>query len=575
MKLHRHYLRLHAQYGAAGEEALVTLEEIALALGCTHRNAVIVVRDMRERGWLAWEAQRGRGRRSRLRLLAPREEIAALSVARAMNRKDVLRSLDPIQADVGSAAVQDGLQGWLREYFGHHAELRDETVIDTLRLPVRQPLQTIDPLYMNLLAESFVSSHVFDGLVRRADGTGEPEPNLAFAWETDETRTVWTFYLRKEIPTHQGRMLAADDVVYTFDRLRRTSRRTLYSFVFKRIRSVQAVHRTAVRIELEAPDELFLPFLATSRAAIVPRPRNDEEAARWARKPFGTGPFRVAALNEDACVLEAFGPYFRGRAHLDRVEVVHVPSGGARIGAAGDPAEAAEAAEGPISPFHVVHSPSDGAKGGWSRIHTEASVRKLVTCNAKRPGPLADAETRAQVLACLRGDVSARPAEPRTATDGGSPLRLATIAPYAADAERCAAALRAAGRACVVSVASPEQFKGPIRLESDLILFSLLRDQDEALRRFDLYLTIAEHIDARTEAAVRRELDAARCDPDAAARDRLLDAAEALLTASSQLLILSERPIETAYLPSVRGVRFNAQGWVDLRSVWFPPRLDG
>lgn len=561
MKLHRHYLRLHARFGAAGE-TLVTLDEIADALDCTHRNAVLVVRDMRERGWLAWEAQRGRGRRSRLRLLRPPEEIAALSVARAMSRKDVLRSLDPLQSQVGSAAVHDRLQSWLLGYFGHHAEIRDETVIDTLRLPVRQQLHTIDPLYMNLLAESFVSSHVFDGLVRRADGSGAPEPSLAFAWETNADRTAWTFYLRKEVPTHQGRMLTADDVVHALDRLRQTSRRTLYSFIFKGIRSVRAVHPTAVRIELEAPDELFLPFLATSRAAIVPRPRDEGEAARWARKPVGTGPFRIARMDAGVCVLEAFGAHFRGRAHLDRVEIVHVPdaSGG----------EPAGGSDGAMSPFHVVHSPSAAAEAGWSRIHSEASVRRLVTCNAKKRGPLADDATRARAIACLRGEGAGPPPGAR----GAAALRLATIAPYAADAERCAAMLREAGWACSVSVATPEQFKGPIRLESDLIFFTLLRDQDEALRRFDLYLTIAEHIDAPTEAAVRRELHDARREPDAAARDRRLDAAEALLTASSQLLILSERPLETAYLPSVRGVSFNAQGWVDLRNVWFPPPID-
>lgn len=38
-----------------------------------------------------------------------------------------------------------------------------------------------------------------------------------------------------------------------------------------------------------------------------------------------------------------------------------------------------------------------------------------------------------------------------------------------------------------------------------------------------------------------------------------------------QLYILYEHPVQTAFLPSLRGVTFNSQGWVDLRRVWFPP----
>ncbi|MNJ03213.1 hypothetical protein D3C73_1634460 [compost metagenome] len=42
------------------------------------------------------------------------------------------------------------------------------------------------------------------------------------------------------------------------------------------------------------------------------------------------------------------------------------------------------------------------------------------------------------------------------------------------------------------------------------------------------------------------------------------------LISDHHLHILYEKPMETAYVPSVRGMSFNSQGWIDLRHVWFP-----
>ncbi|MFD2877425.1 SgrR family transcriptional regulator [Paenibacillus rhizoplanae] len=43
MKLHSQFLKLHSQHGGPAEIS-VTLDELALTLGCTHRNALHVIR---------------------------------------------------------------------------------------------------------------------------------------------------------------------------------------------------------------------------------------------------------------------------------------------------------------------------------------------------------------------------------------------------------------------------------------------------------------------------------------------------------------------------------------------------
>ncbi|XID91299.1 ABC transporter substrate-binding protein [Paenibacillaceae bacterium WGS1546] len=557
MKLRQQFLQLHT-LAAGADRVETTLDEIGRELECTPRNAANVIRAMSRNGWVTWSSSRGRGRRSTLVFLAQPEDIAVQSVLQAIDRKGVARAIGQLKLHRRSSALQEHLQGWLLSYFGHHAETSSDRQIDTLRIPIRQPLQTVDPLYMNLLAESFVSSHVFDGLVRRSDRGDGIAPGIAHAWETDEARSSWTFYLRKEILFHHGKVLTAEDVVFTFDRLIRSPRRTLYSLIYKRIKSVRALNPTVVRFELEEPNELFLPFLCTSRAAIVPKDLSRIGSARFGTEPVGTGPFKVAEMNEAVCVMEAFGSYFQGRAHLDRVEIVHVPWASEEKG--GGHAE--------VSPFHVIPNASSRV-AEWSRIHSETTIRKFVTCNTQKPGPLTDPAVREHVFRCLGGDSPNAPMPARATV----PLRIATISPYSADAAEAAAKLGSFGYACEVLAVSPEEFKGAIRLESDLILFSLLRDRDEQLRLYDLYMTISGHVDAHTRIDIGQLLARVRKEPDAEARGRDLDRIERLLIAERQLHILSEKPIPTAYVPFVRGLTFNSQGWVNLRTIWFPPDL--
>ncbi|WNS45890.1 ABC transporter substrate-binding protein [Paenibacillus sp. MMS20-IR301] len=559
MKLHSQFLKLHSHYSGPAEIP-VTLDELAQTLGCTHRNALHVINKMAALGWITWTPSRGRGRRSRLVFLAASENIALESMMQAISSKDISSALEGIRGHARTSSLQDTLQGWLLTYFGHHAEMHRDKRIDTLRLPVTQQMHTFDPLYMNLLAESFVSSHVFDGLIGRSGERGKFIPGLAHAWETDESRSIWTFHLRKEVLFHHGRVLTAEDVVYSFERMMSTSQRTLYSYIFKEIREVTALSATTVRILLKKPNELFLPFLCTSRAAIVPRDLQSIGEQAFGRRPAGTGPFKVVEMNEDTCVLEVFPYYFQGRAHLDRVEIIYVP-----WGLAPGPAETGSGG------FHVIPNPQAAETASLSRIHSESSVRKFVTCNTKKKGPLSDPLLRADILSCLQ-EAPARPFT-HTAQVPAAVLQIATIPQYAGDAEFIAGRLTQHGYSCKVVSVSPEEFKGPIRLKSDLIVFSLLRDQDEQLRLYDLYLTLSQHIEPRTRADIEGRLQMIAREPDPAVRSEGFKVIEDTLTRGYQLHILYEKPAETAYLPSVRGVTFNSQGWVDLRYLWFPPEL--
>lgn len=567
MKLHHQFLQLHAQFGADHPEETteVTLDDLASILGCTHRTALTVIHKMEELAWIDWVSRRGRGARSKLRFKISPEEIAAQSMMDAISRKDVQQAIQDIRKHADTASLQDQLQEWLLSYFGHRAEIRSNRKIDTLRLPIRQPLHTIDPLNMNLLAESFIASHIFDGLVGRDGESGDIIPAIAHAWERNESGTEWTFHLRKGVLFHNGRLLTPEDVVYTFERLASSSGRSLYSAFFRLIQNVQIVNPVTIRMVLKEPCELFLPCLSTTRASIVPHNLGERSDVEFGLRPIGTGPFKLTGMQNHVCVLESFPHYYHGQAHLDRVEIMHVPW---RLNGKKDNASDT------LSLFHIIPGQPAASESPWTQLHSEVRVRKFVTCNTRKDGPLRNPRIRAAIMAVLREEPEASTTLHRLDQDNLAdlpPLRIATITPYRNDADHIAQRLTQYGFACQVLSSTAEEFKGDIRLHADLIMFSLLRDQDEQLRFYDLYKTMAEHVEPDHQQDMLRSLNRVAREPKPETRAELLLDIERRLTAADELFILSEQPLQTAFLPSIRGMSFNSQGWVDLRHLWFPP----
>ncbi len=562
MRLYKQYLQLYRDFEPARSCVHeVTLGEIAEALACTHRNAGLLLSKMRARELIGWFPQRGRGRKSGLRLLVPSEEIAKLILRDAVSRNALLSEIHDIRDEVESAGVQDQLYDLLFNQYGLQSEIRNQKRIDILRLPIRQPILTLDPLYMNVLSESFVASHLFDSLVRRESRSGTLLPHLAHNWESDESRLSWTFYLRKGVFFHNGKELDSEDVVYTLNRLLRSEHRTLYRSVFKKMNRVYALDRYTVCIELAEQSELFLPFLSTTRASIVPVELGYIGSSKFQAAPIGSGPYRLTTIDQEVCVLEVNTGYFRERAHLDRVEIWQVP---------GSEAEQDEV-------FRVIHNArlTVGTGQEWLQVDAAVSIGKFVTVNTNHEGPLSERAIRAWVLAQLC-DWDTWDERSTSEQDKGThtpilsrPLVLSTIVPYELDARRIADRLAAFGIQTDVRLYSPEDFKSDVRLASDLVLFSLIRDQDEQLRLYDLYRTMAEHLEPHAKTDIDTILRRITKQTDPLERDRLYRDIANRLSEESNMLILYEHRVQTAFHHSIRGISFNAQGWVDLRTLWF------
>lgn len=89
---------------------------------------------------------------------------------------------------------------------------------NVLTIGVRSEAVSMDPHWTQLSADLQVQEHIFEKLVN-LDTSSQPEPGLAVSWQAIDDET-WEFKLREGVTWHDGTPFTADDVIYTFDRLR-------------------------------------------------------------------------------------------------------------------------------------------------------------------------------------------------------------------------------------------------------------------------------------------------------------------------------------------------------------------
>lgn len=634
MKIRRHYLALRGLYPLAQEREPIeaTTLELAEALDCTHRNMVLLLQRMQREGWLSWEPRRGRGNRSILRFLATKEEQTLAEAQEIAEKQDLRRAVSYLQEiDPAGSGLRAKFQAWLSGRFGFHSEVRGERRLDVLRFPLPQHIRALDPTDMHFAGESHLVNQLFDSLVRMSPSGNEALPQLAHAWETDASRQIWTFFLRKGVRFHHGREFTSADVKYTFDRIRQLAPRGLFYWAYGDIADIVTPDERTVTFRLRAPNELFLSFLTTNRASIVPV-MSGPESAGFGSAPVGTGPFRLAGNAHGVYTLEANEGYFQGRGFLDVVEVWTEP----------DPSSFGTEDEPPA--FQVMHNVrlTEAASEQLQQVRQSGTTCKFITVNELRDGPLRNpavreavdlALDRAKLIERLSGDVieatnsfwpeldvradgsiggdaegdaSERDAVRTGSLDGnaecgawklrglqadsrradaantcpeqlaasgyaGERIVLATIPQYQADAELVRDECLHAGIRLEIELLPAEMFKGESRLSADLLLFAVMLDEHRELRLIELFKSMLHHLLPATQQAFERKLAEIMVMRDAELRNRMLIGMESELRSTHRLLFLYRKHLKTAFHPSVRGIALESLGWVRFRDLWFKP----
>ncbi|HUK09262.1 MAG TPA: ABC transporter substrate-binding protein [Stellaceae bacterium] len=186
-------------------------------------------------------------------------------------------------------------------------------------------INTLDPGKASLIQEYFVLWAVFNGLLK-FDDKMEIVPDLAESYAVADP-TTYTFKLRPNVRFHDGSMLSADDVKFTFDRLLDEKFASPYRSKLAVLDSVEVVDPLTIRIKTKEAYAPLLTLLCNFRngTQIVPRHAVETMGAEaFARRPIGTGAFKIVDWQPGQSVkLEAFGDYFlKGQPVLRAIEVL-------------------------------------------------------------------------------------------------------------------------------------------------------------------------------------------------------------------------------------------------------------
>ncbi|MGE5702399.1 MAG: ABC transporter substrate-binding protein [Clostridia bacterium] len=602
-----YFLELRAYFSGSevNKPFPVPVEKLSGIWHCTPRYAKLLVRNLCEQGWIEWKAGRGRGHLSQLTLLTGGDEILLREVKQKIEQGNVQEAMEFMNR-FGSAAIKDEMIDWLSEGMGFSTQAVSDRLQDTLRLPVYRTILTLDPGMVYYTFDAHMTRQLFNTLVDYDHERGMIVPGIAHSWEMSSDAREWTFHLRKSVLFHHGRELTAHDVMFSLDRMRLNTERFESSWMFQDIEQIEAIDYKTVRIHLRASNYLFLQFLCTTFASIVPEDvvRNDE--AGFGQRPIGTGPFRLVRHNDGICILEAFPAHFRGRPHLDRVEVLIFPN--VEAGRLKEP-----------DWMSVMNSQGDTSKeqrevlgnqeAEWCDLETLFSCCSLLVFNQRTVGPqnqlkfrqaLHHIIDRERMVAELGGDrispaYSFRPS--RTIVDQGSTggvhltrteieelvqasgyrsetFRLVTTAYHEADAvwirERC----KEFGIHLEINVRPHAEFANDALPDHDGQLYGNVFSHDE-VSELEMYLQnnyFFSAYDRQTAAAVKEATALIFREPDWNGRQQKLAELEAYMQQTYSVLYLVQKKTNTSFHKSVRDVTINSFGWLDFYKIWIQPQ---
>lgn len=200
----------------------------------------------------------------------------------------------------------------------YNAERKDENIF---HYNEATGIASLDPAFAKNQSIMWAVHQVYNTLVE-VDSQLHIVPSLAKRWEISNDKTTYTFFLRADARFHddpcfpggKGRLVRAQDVVYSLNRLTDAAVASPGSWIFNRkIDSLQgftAVNDTTFQLKLVRPYQPILGILSMQYCSIVPREAVDKYGPDFRRHPVGSGPFRFVAWEEGQALVLKKNPHY-------------------------------------------------------------------------------------------------------------------------------------------------------------------------------------------------------------------------------------------------------------------------
>jgi oligopeptide transport system substrate-binding protein len=174
---------------------------------------------------------------------------------------------------------------------------------------------------------------VFSGLVA-FDPHLNLIPDLAESWDINSDRTVYIFHLRPDARFQDGRVVTAQDVVYSWERaaLPLTKSDTVLTYLgdivgvkemhagqSNSITGLKALDDHTLQVTIDAPKPYFLLKLTAAVALVVDK-ANIESGSGWVYRPNGTGPYKLVEWKHgERIVYQSNADFYLGEPHIPYV----------------------------------------------------------------------------------------------------------------------------------------------------------------------------------------------------------------------------------------------------------------
>jgi peptide/nickel transport system substrate-binding protein len=211
---------------------------------------------------------------------------------------------------------------------------------DTLVWATDRDCPIADPYYLNVRELLVIGHHVWDTLVIIDPNTAEIKPLLATKW-TWVNQTTLELELRKGVKFHSGKVMDADDVVYTLNFVSNKENAIANFALLAWIKSAEKIDADHVRIVMKNPFPAALAYLA-GIAFIMEKGHYDSAPVKpdgkkdfGAVKPNGTGPYRITEVKPGDSIsmvknADYFNDGFKGDPKISKIKFRTIKDGNTR-----------------------------------------------------------------------------------------------------------------------------------------------------------------------------------------------------------------------------------------------------
>jgi len=187
-------------------------------------------------------------------------------------------------------------------------------VIGTTELP-----SLLSPLAPSLFGSNEVLDLLFLPLHRVDPQTGRMKPVLALSWEFSEDLTSITYYLRKDVKWWDGQPVTAEDVLYTYERMKDPKVDYANIAALRFIKKVEVLGPHSIKFTF---DRVYADILTDSDIMPIPKHVYEKIGKDFSTSPVGNGSYKIKEWAPGSGLLLTYNEnYYRGRPPLDEIYI--------------------------------------------------------------------------------------------------------------------------------------------------------------------------------------------------------------------------------------------------------------